>query len=185
MDRASAASDGLSSSPRSYHITSITSLQPADPNAAPIVQHEETWFNGPGKMRQETHASDWSTITVTDGPQAVLVERRAQARHPGGVARLEGVIGKVSAAAGRSVTRAELTYVAPATGIRFNDMAYLHPLAPEDTRIASVLAFLGQQGCGTFRLQGSTAFDRGRRDRSRSRATPSQSGRIPTHESDR
>jgi outer membrane lipoprotein-sorting protein len=124
VDRASAASDGLSNSVRSYHITAITSLQPVDPTAAPIVQHEETWFNGPGKMRQETHTSEWSTITVTDGPQAWW-----------------------------SVTRGGHTYVAPANGIRFSDMAYLNPLVPEGTSITSVLAFLGQQGCGTFRLQ--------------------------------
>ena len=124
VDRASAASDGLSNSMRSYHITAITSLQPADPAAAPIVQHEETWFNGPGKMRQETRTSDWSTITVTDGAQAWW-----------------------------SVTRSGRTYVAPANGIRFSDMAYLNPLVPQGTSITSVLAFLGQQGCGTFRLQ--------------------------------
>jgi outer membrane lipoprotein-sorting protein len=124
VDRAGAASDGLSSSVRSYHITAITSLQPADPTATPIVQHEETWFNGPGRMRQETHTSDWSTITVTDGPQSWW-----------------------------SVTRGGHTYVAPASGIRFSDMAYLNPLVPEGTSITSVLAFLGRQGCGTFRLQ--------------------------------
>jgi len=32
-------------------------------------------------------------------------------------------------------------------------MAYLNPLVPEGTSITSVLAFLGQQGCGSFRLQ--------------------------------
>jgi hypothetical protein len=32
-------------------------------------------------------------------------------------------------------------------------MAYLNPLVPEGTSITSVLAFLGQHGCGTFRLQ--------------------------------
>jgi hypothetical protein len=68
--------------------------------------------------------TDWSTITVTDGPQAWWL-----------------------------VTRGEHTYVAPANGIRFSDMAYLNPLVPEGTSITTVLAFLGQQACGTFRLQ--------------------------------
>jgi hypothetical protein len=124
VDRAGAVSDGLGNSVRSYHITAMTSLQPADPTAAPIVQHDETWFNGRGQMRQETHTSDWSTMTVSDGAQAWW-----------------------------SVARGGHTYVAPANGIRFSDMAYLNPLVPEGTTIASVLAFLGQQGCGTFRLQ--------------------------------
>lgn len=123
LDRAGAVSDGLSAGTvRTYHVKATNTLRQADGVA--VVQQEETWFGGNGQMRQETHAQDWSTLTVNNGSHAWW-----------------------------SVTRAGQTYAAPADGVRFSDTAYLNPLAPEGSNIASVLQFVSGHGCGTFRLE--------------------------------
>src|SRR5262249_26359747 len=54
---------------RTYHVASTTTLRPTNAGTAPIVQQDETWFGGPGRMRQQTHAPDWSSLIVTNGSQ--------------------------------------------------------------------------------------------------------------------
>jgi outer membrane lipoprotein-sorting protein len=110
---------------RTYHVTSTTTLRPTDAGTAPIVQQDETWFGGPGRMRQQTHAPDWSSLIVTNGSQTWW-----------------------------AVTRGSQTYAAPAQGIRFSDTARLNPLAAEGSSIASLLANVRQRGCGTAELRG-------------------------------
>ncbi|MBV9895649.1 MAG: hypothetical protein JO020_15910 [Chloroflexi bacterium] len=124
LDRAGTISDGAATSVHSYHVVATVTLGlAANREAAPIVQHEETWFGGNGRVRQATQADAWSTLIVSDGTHTWW-----------------------------QVARGASTYVAPADGIRLSDAAYLNPLSESNANIASVIQFLTKSGCGQYGL---------------------------------
>jgi hypothetical protein len=126
LDRAGAAVDGLVPNTRPYHITATRTVRPADGALGrAVVEQEETWFGGQGRMRQEVRAADWTTLTISNETQSWW-----------------------------SVTHGGRTYATLANGIRFSDTARLNPLAPEGANIASVIALVRQSGCGIAELRG-------------------------------
>ena len=125
LSRAGAATEGAVPSARSFHIlaTSTFTAAPGVPGGTQ-VQHEETWFGGGDRLRQEVQSPLWSTVTVRNGSQTWW-----------------------------AVTRGRQTYFTEANGVRFTDVARLNPLAPETSTIGSVLDLLGRQGCGSAQIR--------------------------------
>jgi outer membrane lipoprotein-sorting protein len=123
LANAAAAAEGRAQ--RTYHATATITYSIAKGGEGPLVQREDTWFGGNGRIRQEMSDQTWTNVLVSDGARAWW-----------------------------SITLRGQTFFTTADGIRLSEAARLNPLAPEGTSITSLLETLRKKGCRTAELQG-------------------------------